>query len=376
MEQTANVHKISEKDEQDATPDYELTRIIENVFGIESEKAKEIFQRLSDKDKQAIIERHGNTAKEKSEEDNIMYLDGLEKKLGKIDESMQKIFVVGDYKEHYKIHEKVILYVFEQLGQSEKILEKINAQVGMREAEKVMVNLESEIKDYKKKYETYKEREENYKSEIAKIKASLRNDKADLNYISNKTDDIEKEIEKMEKEEIELMDNSDKKWTEEIRKDIEKMNDDVENLYANKASISRRVNQNSALFSWKEALYIDMATASDESQHVLEQVKSHYEITKNMFEDHKKCGIAIEIKNGRILLRDIRKMQEGLMGIQKEFSETMVESTMVRRNYSSVLSGYNGADCSKAKNTLRKMQEEECNQAYKNLDRIMNKKRD
>lgn len=354
----AQAHAPQDMPPQEPTQD--IANVLEELLKLESEKSKGIVLDCIGSDGKSFLKLYEEFMKNKQEQDNINYLEKLEKRLAGIDEKIQKIFVTGNYEEHYMLHEKAIVYVAGKLKAKtrESVAKKVNAWVGAREAEKAMRKIESKIRFYEKKYSREKGREDEYSTEIEGIEGRLRNDKFELDILSKSILQIEGEM----------------KRSDEVTAETEKMSRDLKRLQGRQHSAARRINKDSAIFSWKESFYMNMNLTKDESEHVLEQLKNHYEILSSMMNDYRKCGIAVELKEGRILMRDMRKTQEDLKKIQDEFSGALVEGARMRGCPPDSLPVYPNKMYKDARDVMDKMRREDCLKAYQNLDNIFSSK--
>jgi len=359
-----------------------LSDILENLLNLESGKAKDIVLDCIGNDKQVFINKYEEHMKKKQEEDNIRYLETLEKKLAGIDRKIQDIFVTGNYEDHYRLHEKAVIYIAGQISANfkDKAARKINADVGARQAERVMKELETQIMFYEKKFSREKGREEEYNRQIDALEKGLRDDKFELDVLSKSISKIEEETKRLQEggasggQEQKVSGQVQAAGNAEAASEIAAMRKDLGRLYSQQRAAARRINRDSAIYSWKQSFYMNMDLARDESEHVLEQAKSHYDILDSMIKDYRKCGIAIELKEGRILLREMRKMQEGLKQIQEDFSSTLIESAKMRGCPPNGLPVYPASASDGARNVMDKMRQEECLRAYQNFDNLFSRR--
>lgn len=364
-----NSNEKNNETEQFGAAEQDITDVIEDVLDLESEKAKDIIMGCVGNDKQSFLGAYEEAMKKKQEEDSIKYFEELEKRLTSIDREIQKIFVVGNYEDYYRPHEKAIIYIAGQISANvqENITKKVNGWVGERQAARVMRELETRIKFYEIKYSREKCREDEYRAEIDGIEKSLRKDKFELDMLSKSIPFMEEEMKKADEE---AAGSSKPKNPEESGR----MARDIKRLYSQQQKAARRINKDSAIFSWKESFYMNMNLARDESEYVFEQLKSHHEILDNMIKDYKKCGIAVGIKEGRRILDEIKKIQENVIIVHGKFSGTLVENARMRGCPPNTLPIYPGSIYHDARDVMDKMRREECLKAYQNLDNIFGRK--
>jgi hypothetical protein len=204
---------------------------------------------------------------------------------------------------------------------------KINEWVSARKADKVLLDLDKMVKFYDAKTKTQNNKEDSYKGEIVQLERQIDIDQGQLASVAGSISGIEFGIKEEEGKAAECRKNKDYAGALKSEAEIKRMEIDRKSILAKRDSISTRVNQNLDIYSTKRNFYFVMTFARAESSYSLQAHTSYREIVKNMVEDYRKCGIPIEIKEGRMKLREIGKIREQIGQIQKEFSEVIGEAS-------------------------------------------------
>lgn len=365
---------VSQVTEEFGPDDQEVMNILGSVMDFESDAVKEIFrQSVQDKDK--FVKMYKAVMEKQKAKDDIRIAERLEEKFKEIDREMKKLFVVGDYSQHYRPHERAIIYLAGQFSESlaASATGKFNSSVSHRRAINVMADLESEVKKYETKVDESKKKEIVYKRQIAGLETSIRNDNFALRILLTAIGKTEDALNSMYNEEARYLSGNDKVSAEKIADRREEVSRDYEKMMEQRDTLSNNINMNSAIFHRKEVAHKIAAFSRKECQYAYNAAMSHHEILGNMLDDYKN-GIPISIRDGRILIKDVRERDDAMGMIDMKYLKALQEATATPRNVTGLQPHIIGNEMNELDVIGKKAGEQSCQMACKNADEILNRR--
>lgn len=353
----------------------QINEILGELMNFESDEVKDILlNSISDKEK--FVDLYKQFIEEKNATDDITAAQQLESKFKDIDDEMKSLFVTGDCKEHYRIHEKTIIKIATKINENleGKVTAYINGSVSVRETKRVMSELKFKIRGYEAKLKHTNKRVKLYKQQMDGLETRIKNDHFELQIYALGIEKTNQKLTEMDEEEAQLLNDGKKKEADNVAERREAVVKDLEKMVDKKAYLSQEVNKNAAIFYRKEVNHAKSKFAAGECQLALNAAKSHHEIAENMLDDYKH-GTPIEIQDGRIMISEIRK-RDGKMKVidQKTFS-ALEDAYSTPRNQVGLDTQYVGGELESLKASSMKAIEDSYNQASMNAEKIINRRR-